>query len=42
MAQAYSPQPTSHPSVEQVAGQINSMIAERAAERLCKAAHAPN
>ena len=34
MAQAHSPLPASHPSVEQVAGAINEMIAERAVERL--------
>jgi hypothetical protein len=34
MAQAHSPVPSSHPSVEQVAGAINAMIAECAAERL--------
>jgi hypothetical protein len=37
MAQAHSPVPSSQPSVEQVAGAINAMIAERAAERLGKA-----
>jgi len=37
MAQAHSPVPSSHPSVEQVAGAINAMIAERSAERLRKA-----
>jgi len=34
MPQAEVRLPSSHPSVEQVAGQINTMIAERAAERL--------
>src|SRR5262245_33934197 len=33
MPQAEVRLPSSHPSVEQVAGQINTMIAERAAER---------
>jgi SAP domain len=37
MAQAHSPLPASNPSVEQVAGQIQAMIAERAEERLRKA-----
>jgi PDDEXK-like domain of unknown function (DUF3799) len=37
MAQAVTPLSSSSPSVEQVAGAINGMIAERAAERLHKA-----
>src|SRR5262249_27241385 len=40
MPQAASPLPASHPCVEQVAGAINAMIAERAEERLCKASSA--